>query len=223
MELRVEARLGVALAVSTVAQPLLRTATKETTLVEVWVGYDDENPNLAQMLGVVPPGGTLVREWNPDRDRNLRLYQRRLTDDGIPDVGQLLDAESVALPINRMVDTPTLVQPSNATHTKVYLAVPPNRYATQIRFRVSPNADMSGATETEVDAGNDLQGTVFEITRGTLGAGVQTRYVTVAYNAGSGYGPESAITTITFADIGGSGGSGGTSLPPGALQPVTVS
>lgn len=211
-ELRVEARRGVALVVSTVPQPLLRTATEETAAVEIYVGYDGEDPAKAQLLGSVAPGGTLVREYNPDGDADLRLYQRRLTVTGVPDVAQLLDAESIKLEINRMT-APLLNQRNDATHTTVELGIVTTPRAKYLKVQRSIYADMGVVAEVNPEETIEnipaLGVNSLPITRTAPTGSTLTLYVRAATAAGGDYGPWSPIQAITFANSGGSGGSGG--------------
>src|SRR6185295_5165649 len=101
MELVVQAREGVSLSVSTAPQPMLRPARAEAAAVEIYVRYADQAVGTEKYLGAVRPGGTLTVEYNPDRDRDLVLAKIARSGRGVPDVGQMLDAEMLALPINR--------------------------------------------------------------------------------------------------------------------------
>lgn len=208
LTLIVQARRGVSLSVATVPQPFRRRTTAETVAVEIWCGYDGEDPAKAQLLGTVAPGGALVREWNPDRDRNLRLYQRRFTVDGVPDVAQLLDADSIALPIKRVTEAPVLNQRTDATFTAVELGIELSRFTRRLRVEVSQNADMSDAEITDTPVTDKLPNTS-PITRAPSGSGTETIYVRASVSAGGAFSPASDILTVTFANNSGSGGSGG--------------
>lgn len=208
LTLIVQARRGVSLSVSTVPQPFLRRATEKTTAVEIWCGYDGEDPAKAQLLGSVTPGGTLVREWNPDHDRDLRLFQRRFTIEGIPDVAQLLDAESIALPIKRVSEAPVLNQRTDATFTSVELGIEVSRFTRILRVEVSQHADMSDTEVTDTPITDKLPNSL-PITRVPSGGGTETIYVRASVSAGGAFSPVSDILTITFADSVGSGGSSG--------------
>jgi hypothetical protein len=218
-ELRVEARAGVALVVSTEAQPLLRQAKVEAAVVQLYARYADEPVGTDQYLGAVMPGGTLVREYNPERDRDLVISKISHSIEGVPDVAQMLDAESVLLPINRMT-APELNQLTDADHTHVSLGVKHHLNAKTLRIEVSEHADMSGAEVgfREVPPGGIA---ALPLTRTSPGSGALTLYVRIAATAGTRYGPPSAIQTVTFADSLGSGGSGGSGgYPPGTIVPV---
>lgn len=216
MELVVSTRRGIALSVGVTPQPFLRRATAETELVEVWVGYDGDDPAKAQLLGTVVPGSTLVREWNPDRDRDLRLYQRRLTGEGVPDVGQLHDAESVRLPIKRTTEAPALNLRTDAEHTTAEVGIKVSRHTRLLRVEVSEHADMSSAEVTDTTVGDKLPD-VIPLSRTAPSAGTLTLYVRASVSAGGEFSPASDILAVTFADIGGSGGSMGT----GGFGPLT--
>jgi hypothetical protein len=222
LELLLQPRPGVALVLATVPQPALRPARAPAAAVDIYLGYADDEFGRAQLLGTVRPGTTLVREYEPDRDRDLRLHQIPRAADGTPAVGQLLDADTVELPVNRMVDIPVIDQPYLAANTSIGLSIPRNRYARRVKVEVSPHSDMSAADVTEVDLTGDSQLSGIQLNRDPA-AGTLTRYVRVSFSAGGDYGPSSAIKTVTFADLGGSGGSGGSGAIPGMLTPVTVS
>ncbi|MEO7509330.1 MAG: hypothetical protein ABIZ95_18940 [Pyrinomonadaceae bacterium] len=220
MELRVEARKGVALVVSTVPQPALRKPTVEAALVDIYVGYEGEDIGQARLVGTVAPGGKLVTDFNPDRDRNLRIYKIARSVEGVPDVAQLLDAESVLLEVNRVTEAPAINQATDATHTVASVGVAASRYTRRVRVEISENADMSSPTSDEVYDVDDYR-IAIPITRTGANSAALTIYVRVTASGGSGFGAASTIQTITFANIGGSGGSTGSGgYPPGTILPI---
>jgi hypothetical protein len=211
LSLVVQARRGVSLSVSTVPQPFLRTPTEETALVEFWIAYDGDDPSQAEKLGAVPPGALLVREYNPEQDKALRVWQRRLTVNGTPDVGQLLDAESIALPIKRTTEAPVLNQRTDADHTEVELGIEVSRYTRILRVEVSQDPDfdplLTEVTDTPV---TDKLPNTIPVTRSGATSGALTIYVRASVSAGGEFSPVSdPPLEVVFANNVGAGGTSG--------------
>lgn len=213
----VQAREGHTLSVSTVPQPFLRKVNAEAAQVEIFVRYADEPVGTEQSLGTVMPGQTLVREYNPDRDRDLVISKIVRADDGTPDVGQMLDADSVALPINRITEAPELNQAEDSTWTDVVLGVKVGVYTRVLRVQISDDIGFTSpeTTDFEVTAGTLPDLVAVEVARITNDP--LDRFFRVAASGGGGtFGPWSDILTVTFADNLGAGGSSGTGgFPPG--------
>jgi hypothetical protein len=214
-----QAREGRTLSLSTVPQPMLRPVRAEAAAVQLFVRYAAEPVGTEKYLGAVQPGGTLTVEYNPDRDRDLVISQIPVSVDGVPAYGQMLDAESIALTVNRMT-APELNQFTDASHTDVSIGIKHHQNAKMLRVEVSEHADMSGALVTFRDVPPGGLGAL-PIIRSSPGSGALTIYVRISASAGSGYGPPSEIRSVTFANNLGSGGSGGSGgYPPGAILPV---
>ena len=220
MELRVEARPGVSLVVSVVPQPALRTPSIAAALVDIYVGYADDEFGKAEYLGSVAPGGEKAFDFNPDRDRDLRLYKISHTVEGIPDVAQMKDAESFLLEVDRTPDAPEISQGIAASNTLVLLNLVANRFVRIVRVAVSDNSDMSDAVETDYDVAKPPD--VLRLTR-IAAAPTLDKYVTVSVSGGERFSPPSDPLMVTFADISGSGGSSGTGLGPSTDVILVVS
>ncbi|MEO7508552.1 MAG: hypothetical protein ABIZ95_15020, partial [Pyrinomonadaceae bacterium] len=162
----------------------------------------------------------LVTDFNPDRDRDLRIYKIARSVEGVPDVAQLLDAESVLLEVNRVTEAPAINQAAAAAHTTATLGLAASPYTRKIRIVTSENSDMSDPVSDEIIEVTDNR-IAISVTRSSAGSGTLAIYVQVYASGGNGFGPPSDIQTITFANIGGTGGSPGTGGGPiGPIVPI---
>lgn len=225
------ARQGDALFLSPLDQPAVRTPSLPAAIVDIYMGYVDEPFGKATLVGQITPGNTLIVPFNPERDRDVRFYKIVRSAEGIPDVSQMLDADTQVLEVNRVTEAPDVTQATNATNTTVVLSLPASRFVRTVRVETSPNADYSGSTITEYtvdDTGSGLTGAVPSSILIARPPGPLAHTIYYRVSVSGGVGDTARFTppvdgSITFATIGGSGGSGGTGYPPGAIMPVTVS
>ena len=218
MQIFVEARRGLVIVLSTVAQPFYRKPTNEAAMVEVYRSYADEPPGNGVKIGEVMPGNTLTVEYSPENDRDVRISVRARDARGTYDREQLRDCDSVIVPIERTA-APSLIQLEDATHTAATLGVVTNRFAKRMKVETSEVSDFSSGvitTEEDITPGN----IAIPITRTGAGSGTLVLYTRVSISNGGEYGPPTTLS-FTFANLAGSGGSTGSGgYPPGAIVPV---
>lgn len=143
----------------------------------------------------------------PSIDITARKYRRYFYDDQVQE-------KIVQLPvvINTQINTetaaPTIWQYAPATNTAVQISS--NGYTAQAAYRkvqISASSDMSSPTETIITQFPMQQ--IFTATKAPS-SGAQTKYIRIAHSSNNvTYSPWSNILSVTFANSGGTGGTGG--------------
>lgn len=184
----------------------------ESVEVEIFVmelNADGSHAGAWASLGRYPSTGRALLQNTPVTDKNLLFAFVSYTADGVPDVSSLEDAVQVSVPFKRETGAPVVTLIGAATNTRIELQVTGfTNFAAKRKLRVSPNADMSGATETITDYTGQKMPEVVPITR-PAASGTETIYVRISHSSGGAFGAESAAQAFTFTDAGGSGGSTG--------------
>lgn len=189
---------------------------------QIWIEGADGAPHL---LGYGKPGETLLFNYNPVTDGELRVYLVTKTEDGGAEAITLADADQAVVNINRETVEPELTQATNATNTEVQIGVFGfSRYARKRKVEVSNNSDMSDAEETIYDSADYKARRLpdYIIVTREADTDALTQYVRVSHSSGGDYGPASEILEITFADEAGAGGSGGGDFTPGGRDPIEI-
>ncbi|HEY0098385.1 MAG TPA: hypothetical protein VGB76_05465 [Pyrinomonadaceae bacterium] len=181
----------------------------EVELFKQELDSDNKFVGAPESLGRFPSVGRISIRNNPVTDVLVRFYLIAYAGDDTPDVSSLADALQVTVPVKRETDAPTVTLIGAATNTLIELSVTGyTKFAAKRKLRASPNADMSGATETITDYSGHEMPSVVPLTR-PAAAGVETIYVAISHSSGGAFGAESAPQGFTFTDAGGSGGSTG--------------
>jgi hypothetical protein len=121
--------------------------------VEVWWSYDDETFDQARFLGTFLPGQVGSLPYNPDADRDVRLYVLTRAADGTPSVSSLDDAVQATVLFRRETEAPVIGQVGEATTDEITVGVSGyTRFARKRRVRVSSSADMSAPLELLFDS-----------------------------------------------------------------------
>lgn len=217
--------VGANLVLRDQSQPLYRLpVTQEAALVEVWMGFADEALGQAELLGTVAPGQTLVRDLNPDFDRDRRLYLVSRGVDGARDVSLLSEAVTTLLEMRREADAPVIGQVGGAATNLVVIGVDGyTRFARLRKVEVADDEAMETGLQTTIyDSASFVSKELpryVDITR-TAGSAALTKYVRVSHSSGAAYGQASNVLMITFANAGGSGGTSGAfdPVPRGELE-----
>lgn len=210
---------GIALVLRDQSQPLYRLpADQEPVAVEVWRNFADEEVGAnAELIGVVQPGQTLTKEYNPDTDREYRFYLQSRGVDGARDTSVLSEAVSIVFSPQRENEAPIIGQVEAAENLLVQIGVDNfTRFARLRKVETADDEDFTVNVQTEIYDSADF--IAKELPRylnlnRPSGTGTLTTWVRVSHSSGAEYGPTSDPLEVTFANSGGTGGSTGSFSP----------
>lgn len=186
--------------------------TNTTAYNEVTIkGELEEEPIFA---GRLEAGAILKVPYNPALDGTLNLFAIAKDEKGAADVIDLNQAFSITYTPNRDIGTPDFFQVGSAQNLQIDFE---HTGFTTAQFRkvqyATNNTFTTGLVERIDGALNMPLNKSFSITRGS-GSGTLLVYVRIAHSTNNQtFGSWSATKTATFADSGGSGGSGAGSPP----------
>lgn len=210
-----EAHLGLT-EVSLIIDDDFTPTTVEPALIEVYVKPTNEAE--VQLVGKIPPGGTLKVPYNPALDDALDIRAISKGENKLSDVFDLNQAFNVQYAPNRETGTPNFSQNGAAANLQInFLATGYSvakfrkiQYATNSGFTTGLVEKIDGSLTQDLPPG-------FNITRPGPAASTLAVYVRIKHSTTNQNfdGPWSETKTATFADSGGAGGSGAGNPPTG--------
>ena len=122
-------------------------ATTDPVSVEVWACEVGKPLSEAFKVGDFAPGSTGSIPYNPDTDRNLRLFTVSRSASGVPGVSRLEDGEKLVALFQRETAAPQVGQVGAATAEKITVGVDGfSRFARKRKLRTADNAAMNDAS-----------------------------------------------------------------------------
>jgi hypothetical protein len=218
MKLLLKPCRGISLVLRDQSQPLYRLpADQEPAVVEVYQGFADEPLGTAELIGTVAPGQTLVRNYIPEVDRDLRFYLVSRGVDGARDTSLLSESVSTVFSLRRENEEPVIGQIGAAENLLAVVGVNNfTRFARLRKVETAGDVDFTTDVQTEIYDGADFVAKelprYINVNRPS-GAGTLTKFVRVSHSSGAAYGPTSNVLEVTFANSGGAGGSTGSFDP----------
>ena len=205
---------GIHLVLRDQSQPAWRPEpTQEPATVEVWMSYADEQVGTAQLLDVVVPGQTIVRDYTADLDRPLRFTPISVGVSGARSDSLLSLAESTIFTPQRETEAPTIGQVGDAGQFLLVVGIDGfSRAARYRKVEVADDVDMSVNLRVTIKDGADQASRElprFENITRESGDDALTQYVRVSHSSGGAYGAASDVLEVAFADRHGGGGTSG--------------